>query len=233
MTHCSILKAPINSLFVSVQGEGPLIGLRQAFIRFAGCNLSCSYCDTDFSKKISCDYRYVLDFIRQAMPVHSVSLTGGEPLLYASFLSQLLPRLKEELDLPVYLETAGILSSEFSLIKGFVDWVAMDLKLPSVCGIGPLWDSHKAFLDSMDEKNIVIIKMVVSSQVLDEDMEMAEQVLASSNVDFSSVVLQPVHSEYNNNDLIELLMNWQKRLIRILGTDVRIIPQVHKFMGVE
>ncbi len=40
------MKAPIREIFVSVQGEGPYVGYRQAFVRFPKCNLECLYCDT-------------------------------------------------------------------------------------------------------------------------------------------------------------------------------------------
>ncbi|MDX9694125.1 MAG: 7-carboxy-7-deazaguanine synthase QueE, partial [Methanothermobacter sp.] len=44
------MRAPIMEVFSSIQGEGLLVGCRQIFIRFAGCNLNCKYCDTPESR---------------------------------------------------------------------------------------------------------------------------------------------------------------------------------------
>ena len=49
-------KARIKEIFPSVQGEGPFVGYKQLFIRFCGCNLACSYCDTDFRTVDSVEY---------------------------------------------------------------------------------------------------------------------------------------------------------------------------------
>ena len=44
------MEAKINEIFSSIQGEGPVVGYKQLFIRFCGCNLNCNYCDTEFQK---------------------------------------------------------------------------------------------------------------------------------------------------------------------------------------
>ena len=52
------MKAPIIEVFSSIQGEGLLIGRRQIFVRFAGCNLNCNYCDTPESRKSTAGTEY-------------------------------------------------------------------------------------------------------------------------------------------------------------------------------
>ena len=49
-------KVRVKELFTSIQGEGPFIGYKQLFIRFCGCNLTCSYCDTDYRTVDSVEY---------------------------------------------------------------------------------------------------------------------------------------------------------------------------------
>ena len=99
-------KAKIKEIFMSTQGEGPFVGYKQLFIRFCNCNLKCNYCDTDFESESSVEYSaYELEkyikFLKGFESVHSISLTGGEPLLWADFLNEFLPKI----DKPVYLET--------------------------------------------------------------------------------------------------------------------------------
>ncbi|MCK5782821.1 MAG: 7-carboxy-7-deazaguanine synthase QueE, partial [Desulfobacterales bacterium] len=49
-----IPKADLVEIFSSIQGEGTLVGCRQVFLRFSGCNLNCHYCDTNFQKTATC-----------------------------------------------------------------------------------------------------------------------------------------------------------------------------------
>lgn len=72
------IKYPIAEIFDSIQGEGTYMGLPATFIRFAECNLSCSFCDTDFTKKEELTVEEILARVHQNVIV----ITGGEPLLY-------------------------------------------------------------------------------------------------------------------------------------------------------
>jgi len=70
----------INEIFYSLQGEGRHTGRPAVFVRFSGCNLKCSFCDTDFTDYREMTDEEILAAISQ-YPSRFVVLTGGEPTL--------------------------------------------------------------------------------------------------------------------------------------------------------
>ncbi len=231
-THCFLHKARINNMFVSVQGEGPFVGVRQAFIRFAGCNLDCEYCDTDFSENLTCDYKAVVDFVNENMPLHSVSLTGGEPLLQSAFLTQLLPHIRQIKGIKAFLETNGSLPQNLLHILEFIDIVSVDVKLPSVAKTRPLWDEHSEFFSILKRSSIkVVVKAVINDNVIEDDIERLQSMVWDFNENWT-LVLQPEFSVTIENGFLVKLMAMQKRFLNSLR-DVRIIPQVHKLTGID
>lgn len=77
--------APIAETFTSVQGEGKLVGVPSFFIRFSGCNLRCSWCDTPYASwSPESTPRSIDDLVREAEAsgARHVVLTGGEPMLF-------------------------------------------------------------------------------------------------------------------------------------------------------
>jgi organic radical activating enzyme len=70
----------IKEIFYSIQGEGRWTGLPAIFIRFAGCNLSCTWCDTDWSNPIELSLDNIINEIKK-YPTKHIILTGGEPTL--------------------------------------------------------------------------------------------------------------------------------------------------------
>ena len=70
----------VNDIFYSLQGEGRNTGRAAIFIRFAGCNLKCPFCDTDFVQYEEMSDEDILNRIK-SYPSHFVVLTGGEPSL--------------------------------------------------------------------------------------------------------------------------------------------------------
>ena len=71
----------VNEIFYSLQGEGRTSGRAAVFIRFSGCNLKCSFCDTDFKLHHEMTAEAIVDAVRDWKTVGFVVLTGGEPTL--------------------------------------------------------------------------------------------------------------------------------------------------------
>ncbi|MBU1061720.1 MAG: 7-carboxy-7-deazaguanine synthase QueE, partial [Candidatus Omnitrophica bacterium] len=161
-------KAKITEIFSSVQGEGPYVGEEQIFVRFYGCNLGCRFCD-ESKKDTFLEYgpSEVIERIIDAKN-KTVSFTGGEPLLHADFLKEILPVLKEK-KIKIYLETNGTLKDRLLDILDCVDIISMDLKLPSSTGLRPYWGEHADFLKEGLKKEL-FVKAVVTRKTLLSDI---------------------------------------------------------------
>ena len=96
--------------FVSINGEGRRAGELAAFVRFKGCNLRCSYCDTSWANEPGCESERltkeeILSWIRET-GVKNVTLTGGEPLLRKG-MEELIEAILEDPSQRVEIETNG------------------------------------------------------------------------------------------------------------------------------
>lgn len=232
--------ARIIEVFPSIQGEGIYVGRRHLFIRFWNCNLACHYCDTDYrgpfremtEEDLEGEVRRLLD---AGGPFHAVSLTGGEPLLWWGFLQSWLPRLKR-LGQKTYLETNGTLPEALEKILPWTDIVAMDLKPPSATADRSVWEEHAGFLRVAcaegGRRPEVFVKVVVTRQTLDEEIRQAVELVRSVDARMP-VVLQPVTpwGPVREGPLPEQLERWHRLACGVLS-DVRILPQVHRLLGV-
>ncbi len=231
------LKAEIIEIFSSIQGEGIFIGARQIFVRFKECNLSCLFCDEDLNAGSEAyshaDLLGQIKFLELSKgPHHSVSLTGGEPLLYAGFLKRLLPMLRNE-GLKSYLETNGTLPGELGEVIDFVDVIAMDIKLPSSTGDKAFWDEHILFIKKAVGKK-VFIKVVVTSGTTLKDMERAVCIVKDINPDIPFII-QPASLTGKGGEKIkaDALMKFMELAAKNNLKNVRVIPQIHKIINVK
>jgi organic radical activating enzyme len=241
-----MLTLPVREIFSSIQGEGPYIGVRQLFLRLPGCNLACPYCDTqtDYSQQLILEtvpgtrsFRYLenpltltnllnllrkFDFSRH----HSLSVTGGEPLLWDRELALFLPMVREQ-GLRIYLETNGTLPQRLDAILSCVDIISMDIKLPY--GGVSFWKEHREFLVKSIARE-VFVKIVVHSANSSLDLKTARELVVGVSPDIP-VILQPVTAA---RGLIpppaSQMLEWQDYLAEDLN-NVRIIPQTHILMG--
>ncbi len=230
-----MLKARISEIFQSIQGEGKYTGVRQVFVRFFGCTTKCTWCDTPASidETKGTFKEYTVDELWDSARAlsdgcHSISLTGGEPLLQADFLEQFLPRFKTE-DQRIYLETNGIFYGELQKIIPCLDIIAMDIKLPSSAKCQPFWEEHEQFLKMAREKD-VFVKTVISRDTDREDVLKAAHLIASIDKDIF-FVLQPNHFELDGGVLNKCL-EFHDECCKLLP-NVHTLPQMHKLMKVR
>lgn len=248
----SSLTAHVNQIFASIQGEGIYVGRPQVFVRFSGCNISCDYCDTPASKERQrpfCaiektrghgDFAYiqnplrvddVIESVEPLAPPNDVSLTGGEPLLQVDFLAKLLPALRSR-GYRVHLETNGTRPEEVCRLAGQIDVVAMDFKIPSSTGGADLFDVHAQFLRAARGAK-VFAKAVITAGVEDDEIRRCAQIIAGTGRSVP-LVLQPVtpSDEGPAPPSLSQLLSLHSIASEIIE-DVRILPQMHKMIGVR
>lgn len=230
-------RADITEVFSSIQGEGIFLGARQIFVRFKECNLNCSYCDEKKNLKPKSysltDLMGEVKFLELSKgPHHSVSFTGGEPLLYSEFLTAFLKILKKE-GLKAYLETNGTLPKELSKVVDTVDIIAMDFKLPSSTGECPFWKEHLEFLRIASKKR-VFVKAVVTSRTKKGDIEKAVSFVKKVGKDIP-LIIQPATPVGAIDSVIDkgMLVNFLDIGVRRKLENIRVIPQIHKMLDVK
>ncbi len=239
--------ANVIEIFSSVQGEGKYIGCRQIFVRLADCNLNCAYCDTNFQRADFCKVEtsagsmifrdeknplnaaQVVDIIKNfcgEVPTHSISFTGGEPLLHWQFVRDVASVLKN-FGVKIFLETNGTLHDELKKISGAIDIVSMDIKLPSVGK--NLFNLHEKFLRVACEKDLYV-KIVVAAETTREEFLSAVELIA--NVDKKILlIIQPVTPVKKIHAASpEKILSFQVAALQKLE-NVRVIPQMHKIIS--
>lgn len=245
-------KALLQEIFSSIQGEGIFVGKRQIFIRFAHCHLKCAYCDTSMTTPTGqCHLEAVpgsgtISYLENPMtaellfPIleklntqakhHSISFTGGEPLLYHKFLKELLPLVRPLA--PSYLETSGTQSEFLQHILPWVDIIAMDIKLPSATQEPPQFENHARFYEMAvsNPDTRLFIKLIFNGDTTREELEAVCDIVKDRTL---PIILQPQTNLEDQSVRVKAA-----DLFRIENTlsqtfqDVRVIPQTHKMMKV-
>ena len=220
-------KLKVKEIFASIQGEGPYVGYKQLFVRFCNCNLKCNYCDTEFSSNSDFEEycpNELAEKVNEFKDVHSVSLTGGEPLLSVDFLKEFWPLVNKK----IYLETNATLCDKLLEIKPFVDIISADIKLESATGIKDSYKFHDKFFEACKGLE-TFAKIVFNKNITDEEIEKCCKLGKKYQIE---LILQPemvedkmsVTSDFCAQILDKFLKNYE---------NVRLIPQVHKFLDVR
>ncbi len=204
--------------FVSINGEGTRAGELSVFIRFKGCNLNCSYCDTIWANAADCEYEalspYDILFYILDTDVKNVTLTGGEPLLQKD-MKPLLRLLSDYKEIHVEIETNGSVD-----LTPFCDMervsFTMDYKLPSSGCEDKMLFSNMKLLRAADT-----VKFVSGSY---SDLEKARMIIEKySLTDRCHVYLSPIFGSIEPSDMVDYMISHNMNAVRLQ-------LQLHKFI---
>jgi len=206
----------VVDIFYSFQGEGPLVGTPAVFIRTYGCNLRCSWCDTDYTtNKQRMSVEELMDTVK-SFPLVAVSgqrplvvLTGGEP--FRQNIEPLVFALVKH-GYRVQIETNGSLEP-----KG-VRWTQLRSWVDIICSPKPGVTVAPTIREWVDA-----IKYVLDSSYVDEEDGLPKRLPRFS---WTPVYVQPMDGpDYNRN--VEAAVQ------SCLKHGYRLSIQVHKIVGVQ
>jgi 7-carboxy-7-deazaguanine synthase len=242
--------APVAEIFSSLAGEGPHVGRRHLFLRLAGCGVGCDYCDAPTDPEGPARIERVGELVRLANPLtvedvlaevwgleegapgHAhLAVTGGEPLLYAEFLAELLPRVRG-MGPGVYLETAGVHPEVLPPLLPLLDVVAADVKLPHHCGRA-YWEESGKFLTLCAGAGVeLLVKIVFGKGTPWGEVEEALR-LVNGVAPEVEVTLQPIHRpdgrpELGGEELLRAHVEASK-----IHRNLRALPQMHKLLDLK
>jgi 7-carboxy-7-deazaguanine synthase len=218
---------PVAERFVSVNGEGTHAGQLAAFVRFRGCNLSCSWCDTQWANRADCPVEMlsVAEIVRFAdeSGARCVTLTGGEPLIQPG-IDALLESLSADAERFVEIETNGSVAlGRFAALRERLMDVrserlsfTVDCKLPSSGMASRMCMANYECLDLRDT-----VKFVIASE---DDFGVAAAVIREYNLQQRCrVYLSPAFGVMDPARIVDFM--------RAEGLDrVRLQLQLHKLI---
>lgn len=212
-------KFQVTEQFTSINGEGTRAGELAVFVRLCGCNLHCSYCDTQWANQV--DVSYTLQTSEEIVQsilqtgIRNVTLTGGEPLL-TPHVETLIAAITAESSLSLEIETNGSIALQPFVAIQPRPIFTMDYKLP-----------FSGMETQMNLKNLALlqpqdtVKLVVGSQTdLERSAELIEQYHLT---DCCHVYFSPVFGAIAPQEIVQFLI--QKQL-----NGVRLQLQLHKYI---
>jgi organic radical activating enzyme len=255
-------RAPVLEVFASIQGEGSFVGEPQTFLRLAGCPLRCRWCDTPGSWLVSDEPRARLDtptgrrhepglatpfqaatWIAAVEPgaPRTVSVTGGEPLLWPEFVRELKSYVGPR---RVHLETAGAHPRALEAVLERVDHVSVDLKLPAdlaapvefagasepVPTSARAWAEVRARVLALLRGRDACGKLIVAGDRTAEDFRTLLDDVAALAPELP-LVLQPVTPMHGVSAPSPALLERLVELALERQLTVRVVPQIHRQLG--
>lgn len=210
-------KLTVNEIFGSIDGEGIRTGELATFIRLAGCNLRCSYCDTEYSLKNNDGTEMTIDEILDRVKeigYKNITLTGGEPLIHKN-VDKLIDKLLEN-GYNLNIETNGAVKIGQYISKNLILTVDYKTKCSGMNKYMIL--SNIPLLREYD-----VFKIVCGLEDLDDIKEFLK-----NNTIKSYIYLSPIYNEIEPKELVEFLKELHNEGIDT--SKIRVQVQLHKII---
>lgn len=189
----------VIEIFKSIEGEGKRTGYLSTFIRFAGCNLRCNYCDTKYSYDVDnsqqLDVKQIVNKCK-SLGTKRVTLTGGEPLLQEDIVLLVEELIKEEYE--INIETNGSVD-----IRKWLEYrkknlfFTIDYKCISSGMNGKMLLSNFKLLDDND-----VLKFVVQNK---DDLNEMRLFIRENGASKCKIYVSPVWGAIDAKDIVEYL----------------------------
>jgi organic radical activating enzyme len=152
---------------------------------------------------------------------HSISFTGGEPLLYREFLHEMAAKLRSEVKF--FLETSGHAPALLTEAAEDFDYISVDLKMH----IEPFLQHADRLLSAVGliSQDKIYVKLPLRRE---DDSRIAASAELLSRYAIQQVWLQPIDNAYE----LSQVFSWQATFAK-QGIDARFVPQMHKLMGIQ
>ena len=235
------MKVRLFEIFTSVEGEGILYGTKTLFVRLAGCPFTCFYCDTIESLPLDSGTEYSIKEANQLIDTslknqtYKVNFTGGDPLIQHEAVALLAKHIQTK-NIRTYLESSCFDIDRFNHVLPFMDIVKIEFKTKDSDFVDSkhyeklIIHAMKCLESSINANKITYIKIVVSSKTqLNEFNELIKQIfkiISKDNID--GFIIQPTYGI--SEPSLDLLLNLYD-LVYPYYIDVKVVPQLHKFIG--
>lgn len=235
------MKVRLFEIFTSVEGEGILYGTKTLFVRLAGCPFTCFYCDTKESLPLDSGTEYSIEDANKLIDsnlknqTYKVNFTGGDPLIQHEAVALLAKHIQEK-KIPTYLESSCFDVDRFDHVLPFFDIVKIEFKTKDSDFVDAkhydkfIGHTMKCLQSSVKSKKTTYIKVVVSSKTQpNEFTKLVKEIFdIVSKDDLDGFIIQPTYgiSEPSLDLLLELY-----DLVYPYFIDVKVVPQLHKFIG--
>ena len=237
------LKVRLFEIFTSIEGEGIFCGTKTLFIRLAGCPFSCFYCDTVPALPINSGCEYSINNACKLIDsklknnTYKVNFTGGEPLMQHEAVLELAKYIQLK-NIPTYLESSCFDFDRFNQLISHIDYIkiefkTIDSKFVNQKNYGHILTNELMCLQkSILQNKKPYIKILISSDTQKPEFnKLLDAIFSISEInDISGFVLQPVYGSATPN--VNKLLQFYD-LVYPHYQDVRVIPQLHKFIGAQ